>query len=261
MNVVTIAPEQTGSLSAAASIVHDLRNPLAAIHGSAEMLVYSRLSQPQVRRIARNMYCASVRVRELLEEFLDRSRGAEKKVESSDVGELVRTAVDKVAVSAEFQSVHIVQAIPEGLVIALDRRRMCRVLVNLLVNALEVMPKGGTIHISAVSDSRSVFIRVRDTGPGIPPEIRGRLFQPFATAGKASGIGLGLASSRQAVIDHGGEIWAEQPLRGACFAVRLPRQRGGDRLRPPQPGRRSPHAEGVAEIEHRPADCPTGDPC
>ena len=101
---------------------------------------------------------------------------------------------------------------------------MHRVLVNLFVNALEVMPNGGTIHISAVSHRRSILIRVRDTGPGIAPEIRGRLFQPFATAGKATGIGLGLAFSRQAVIDHGGEMWVESSSRGTCFSIRLPRR-------------------------------------
>jgi signal transduction histidine kinase len=106
----------------------------------------------------------------------------------------------------------------------MDRNRIHRVLVNLLVNALEVMPQGGTIHVSAVSQGRSVLIRVRDTGPGISPEIRDRLFQPFATAGKADGLGLGLAFSRQTAIDHGGEIWAESPRRGACLVIRLPRK-------------------------------------
>jgi signal transduction histidine kinase len=196
---------------------------LATIHGIAEMLVGSRLSQPQVHRIARNMYCTSVRMRELLEEFLERSRVAEKEREPCDLRELVTSAVEKIAISAEFQSVHIVQVVPEGLVVTLDRRLMRRVLVNLLVNALEVLPNGGAINISATSDQRSVWIRIRDTGPGITPEIRSRLFQPFATTGKASGIGLGLAFSRQAVIDHGGKIWAESIHPGACFAVRLPR--------------------------------------
>jgi K+-sensing histidine kinase KdpD len=63
MTVETIAPEQTGSLFGVVSIVHDLRNPLATIHSSAEMLVRSSLSQPQVHRIARNIYCALVRMR------------------------------------------------------------------------------------------------------------------------------------------------------------------------------------------------------
>lgn len=148
------------------------------------------LSQTQARRIARNIYCASVRMRELLEEFLDQSRdqtrSAEREGELSDVHELVTRAVDRIAVTAELQAVRIVCVVPVGLSIMLDRHRIHRVLVNLLVNALEAMPHGGSIHISAVSDRHSVLIRVRDSGPGIAPEIRDRLFQPFATAGKAN---------------------------------------------------------------------------
>jgi two-component system sensor histidine kinase HydH len=64
---------------------------------------------------------------------------------------------------------------------------------------------------------------VRDTGPGIAPEIRGSLFEPFVSAGKKNGLGLGLALSRQTVLDHGGDMWAEsEPGEGACFRVRLP---------------------------------------
>ena len=223
MNVRNDTAEQTDSWSQVGSIVHDLRNPLATIHGGAEMLVDSRLSEAQVHRIARNIYCASARMRELLDEFFDWSRGAGQSLETANVGELVASAVDKIAATAELQSVNIVQVVPEGMSIALDRRRIRRVLLNLLINALEAMPGGGTIYVSAVADSRSVLIRVRDTGPGIAPEIRTRLFQPFATAGKAAGLGLGLAFSRRAVADHGGEIWAESCHRGACFAIRLPR--------------------------------------
>ena len=219
---VSIDSEPAGRLSPVASIAHDLRNPLATIHCGAEMLFRSILSQAQVHCIARNMYCASVRMRELLEEFLDQNRSADRELELCNLRELVARAVDKIAVTAELQAVHIVRAVPEGLSLVLDRRRIHRVLVNLLVNALEAMPHGGTIHISAVSDGRSVTLRVRDSGPGIAPEIKDRLFQPFATAGKANGIGLGLALSRQAVLDGGGDMWEESPPKGACFAVRLP---------------------------------------
>jgi light-regulated signal transduction histidine kinase (bacteriophytochrome) len=127
-----IASEETASLSAVVSMVHDLRNPLATIHGSAEMLAGARLSQPQVHRIARNMYCASVRMRELLEEFLDRSRVVTKEGELSNTRELVASAVDKISAIAEFQSVHVVQVVPEGLIVPVDRRLIRRVLVNLL---------------------------------------------------------------------------------------------------------------------------------
>jgi signal transduction histidine kinase len=209
-------------LSAFASIVHDLRNPLAAIHGGAEMLIGSVLSPTQAHRIARNIYAASVSMHQLLEEFLDQARRATQEPEPSDVYELVTGAVEKVALAAELQGVRFVCVVPVGLTVMLDRRRIHRVLVNLFVNALEAMSEGGEIHIAVISEGHSMSIRVRDSGTGIAPEIRDRLFQPFATAGKANGVGLGLALSRQAVLDHGGEMWVEPSLEGACFALRLP---------------------------------------
>jgi signal transduction histidine kinase len=224
MNASTLSePERV--LPEITSIVHDLRNPLSAIHGGAEILISSRLSESQVRRIVRNMYGASIHMRELFDEVLSRFRGTDKGAEPSDLGELVTSAVDKVAVVAEAQSVEIVQNVPEELVITLDRQRIQRVLVNSLVNALDVMPDGGAIRISALVEHYSVLIKVRDTGPGIAPEIRDRIFHSFVTAGKAGGLGLGLALSRQAVIDHGGRMWLESGSAGACFAFSLPRTR------------------------------------
>jgi signal transduction histidine kinase len=84
------------------------------------------------------------------------------------------------------------------------------------------MPGGGTIRILAIPKHHSVLIKVRDTGPGIDPEIRDRLFQPFVTAGKTDGLGLGLAFSRKAVLDHGGWMWVELGSQGTCFAFSLP---------------------------------------
>ena len=110
------------------------------------------------------------------------------------------------ALANELQGVRIVCVVPAGLTVILDRRRIHRVLVNLFVNALDAMTGGGEIHIAAISEGHFISIWVRDSGTGIAPEIRDRLFQPFATAGKANGVGLGLALSRQAVRDHGGEM-------------------------------------------------------
>jgi len=222
MSTINSASQHASSVPAVASIVHDLRNPLTAIHGGAELLVGSRLSQPQIHRIARNMYGASLRMKELLDELLNRWASRERESEFCDFRDLIASAVDKIAVIAESQSVRIVQNLPERLVIAVERHRMESVVVNLLVNALEAMPTGGSIDISAVFDQHSVIVQVSDNGPGIPPDIRQRLFQPFATAGKANGFGLGLALSRQAVIDHGGEMWAESSPHGARFSFRLP---------------------------------------
>lgn len=222
MSTTTAAPQRTGSMPEVASMVHDLRNPLTAIHGGAELLVGSRLSQPQIHRIARNMYGASLRMKELLDELLNRWASREREIEICDLRDLIAGAVEKIAVIAESQSVRIIQSLPDRLVLAAERHRMQSVVVNLLVNALEAMPAGGTVDISAALDQSSVIVQVSDSGPGISPEIRHRLFQPFATAGKANGLGLGLALSRQAVIDHGGEMWAGSSRHGARFSFRLP---------------------------------------
>ena len=215
--------ELAGAEPEITSIVHDLRNPLSAIQGGAEVLIGSRLSLEQVHRIARNLYSASVRMKELLDEILTRYSGSDRSAEPCDLRELANNAVDKVALAAEVQSVKIIQNIPENLHITVDRQRIQRVLVNLFINALDVMPSGGNIRISAVLEGSFVLIKVRDTGPGINPDVRVRLFQQFATAGKSGGLGLGLAFSRQAVLDHGGQMWVEGGGRGACFAFYLPK--------------------------------------
>lgn len=204
-------------------VVHDLRNPLAAIHTGAEMLNSSQLSQKQIRRLARNVYDASVRIQELLQDYVDLCRRRESTPRPSNLRSLVAQAVDRVAAVAEAQSVVVVQEIPSDLDVIMDRGRIGSVLANLLANALEAMPAGGSIHISSIATESSVVIRVLDTGPGIAPEIRDGLFQPFVTARKPKGWGLGLAQARQVVIDHGGEIWLESPpSKGACFAFSLP---------------------------------------
>jgi signal transduction histidine kinase len=125
--------------------------------------------------------------------------------------------------SAEAQGVEVKIRIPDEIELPLERNRMERVFSNLVGNALEMMPEGGRIQISAAAQNGFVVADVRDTGPGIAPEIRGSLFEPFVSAGKKNGLGLGLALSRQTVLDHGGDTWAEsEPGEGACFRVRLP---------------------------------------
>jgi signal transduction histidine kinase len=207
----------------AMSTVHDLRNPLAAIHSGAEMLNCSQLPDHQVRRLARNIYNASVRVQELLQYYVDQCRAKEGRPQLSNLLSLVAHAVNRIVAWAEAQSVIVTQDIPADLFVTVDPSRIGSVLTNLLANALEAMSDGGLIRISASTAESLVVIRVLDTGPGIPPEIRDRLFHPFVTARKPNGWGLGLAQARQVVIDHGGEMWLESPPgRGACVAFSLP---------------------------------------
>ncbi len=204
-------------------IVHDLRNPLAAIYSGAEILAGPPLPEQQVQRLAHNMYGASIRIKELLEDYVDRCRTGEGRLHPSSLRNLIAHSVDKIAALAEAQSVVVMTEIPEDQTVTLDRSRIGSVLSNLLTNAIEAMPEGGVIRISvSAGDSRAV-IRVRDTGPGVAPEIRDRLFQPFVTARKQNGWGLGLAQAHRVVVNHGGEMWLEAVAgQGACFAFSLP---------------------------------------
>jgi signal transduction histidine kinase len=209
--------------SLAMSIVHDLRSPLAAIHGGAQMLIGSHLPEREIRRLGRNLFDASVRIQELLQEYVDLCRTTENRPQPCNLRSLVAHAVERVARAAEARSVTVVQEMPANLVVTVESHRVRSVLINLLTNALEAMPGGGSIRISSAVSGDSVVVRIEDTGPGIPPEIRDRLFQPFATARKPDGWGFGLAYARHVVRDHGGEIWLESaPGAGACFAFRLP---------------------------------------
>ncbi|HZO54179.1 MAG TPA: HAMP domain-containing sensor histidine kinase [Bryobacteraceae bacterium] len=207
----------------ASSIVHDLRNPLAAIYGGAEMMVDTDLAPHQVKRLAANIYRSSRRIQEMLNDLLQITRGGAKERESCTVREVVEAAVEEVEATAQRNRIRITRKLPEDLTALLERARMERVFLNLLSNALEALPEGGEIQITAARDGRVVQIEVADNGPGIAPGIREQLFQPFVTFGKKNGLGLGLALSRQSVLEHGGEIWVEdRPGGGAKFIIRLP---------------------------------------
>ena len=205
------------------SIVHDLRNPLAAIYGGAEMLVDADLPPSHVKRLAANIYRSSQRIQGMLQDLLDVSRGKQGAPEVCRLREVASAATDSLAAAAEHQGVRLSLEIAPEIELPLERSRMERAFVNLIGNALEAMPNGGEVHIRAELKDGSVIVHVEDNGPGIAPAIRAQLFQPFVTLGKRNGLGLGLALSRQTVLEHGGDMWVEsQPGHGARFSFRLP---------------------------------------
>jgi signal transduction histidine kinase len=211
------------------SIVHDLRNPLGAVFAGSEMLMDLDLTSTQVKRLATNIYRAAGRMRELLADLTGASCGNKSIFEICKIRDVITLASEAVLPTAEKQGVRISNNVPGGIEMRLMGSRMERVFFNLITNALEAMPNGGKIGIGATKADNCVLIEVEDTGPGIPSGIRDRLFEPFVTAGKDHGLGLGLALSRETVRDHGGDMWTE-PAAGARFVIRLPLDRDEDIL-------------------------------
>jgi signal transduction histidine kinase len=231
---LTPRPEgwQTGILGIgwlSTSIVHDLRNPLGTVLAGSEMLMGLDPASTQVRRLASNIHHAAGRMRELLTDLAGATCGSKSPSETCEIRDVVAAASEAVLPTAEKQRVQILNNVPGGLEISLMRSRMERVFLNLITNALEAMPHGGEIRIGLRRAANCVLIEIEDTGPGIPRTIRDRLFEPFVTAGKDDGLGLGLALSRQTVLDHGGDMWTE-PASGARFIIRIPLKRD-ERLR------------------------------
>jgi signal transduction histidine kinase len=205
------------------SIIHDLRNPLAAIFGGAEMLMDGNLNPDQTRRLTANIYRSSRAIQEMLQDLASISRGSARSPEPCSLYEVVAAAVEAQSGAAEQQGIAVRVSVPHEIELPLERARMERVFLNLLSNSFEAMPEGGWVEITACQSDGHVTVMVEDNGPGIAPEVRARLFEPFSSGGK-NGLGLGLALSRQTVRDHQGELWAEDAggAAGARFHLRLP---------------------------------------
>jgi signal transduction histidine kinase len=204
------------------SIAHDLRNPLAAIYGGAEMLVDGELSTDQSRRLAASIYASSRRIQELLQQLLDVARAGAAQTELCRLADIAAAACEDVAQAASLRSVEITVDVPSSLLVLVSRDRLQRVFVNLIGNAIDAMPRGGRVSISGRSEDAIAVVTIEDTGPGIEEKAWPHLFKPFASFGKKNGLGLGLALSRQTLLDCNGELWAERVRSGARFVMRLP---------------------------------------
>ena len=209
----------------AAAIAHDLRNPLSAVVGGSEVLAEFDLPPGQMRETATHVNKAARRMEQLLSEV---GQVAHTKISAGEIclaTDLVSSAVESQKARAAEQGVRIRQVIEGEFTVRCERSRVERVLVNLIANALEAMGGAGEITIRVWGSDRTGWIEVSDSGPGVPADLRQKLFQPFATSGKREGLGLGLALARQTMLDYGGDLGLADSDTGARFSMRLPRAR------------------------------------
>jgi len=210
----------------AQGIVHDLKNPLSIISLSSEMFDRPGVS-PEIRAKSQLRIRKQVeRISDMVSDILIFTQGARKDAElkPGDYRAFVLELVNDLRTEAELRDAQIeMQNVPPAVALQFDPRRLSRVFFNLIHNATDVMLNGGKIFLRFQSDEKEIVTEIEDTGPGIAPEIAGKLFQPFATHGKSHGTGLGLSICKKIIEDHGGEISVRSEAgRGAIFSFTLP---------------------------------------
>ena len=209
----------------ASSISHDLRHSLAAVMANAEFLCESNLSSSQREDLYAEIRVAVKQMTDLIESLLEFSRTRESLHPShGDVREAVESAIKALKAHPEFQKVPIRvswDGTTEGW---FDFKKLERALINLLLNACEVVPSGrGHIEVNLCRNGQNLEIRISDNGPGIAEAVRSDLFEPFVSYGKENGTGMGLTVVQKIVQDHGGDVVVEQTSpEGTTFRVRVP---------------------------------------
>ena len=205
-----------GKLSA--SLAHEIRNPLAALSGTLQLLREERRSREIDVALGE-----AERLNRLVEEFLQAARAPTLRRERAEVGELARSSAEAFRVDPRFHGAVSLELDLLPVVALVDVDRVRQVVWNLLLNAAQAMPEGGPILLRvAPSPAGGVALDVEDRGVGIPEPDRTKIFDPFYTR-RSGGTGLGLALVEQVVRGHGGtvDVWAREG-GGTTFRVWLP---------------------------------------
>jgi two-component system sensor histidine kinase HydH len=206
----------------AAGIGHELRNPLGVVESSV-FLVRQRLGQlavtdPGVKRHLDKIDVELKRSNKTINDLLELARS--KPLKRTVVP--VRGWLEQTIASANVPAgVKVSTDLPEDLSLHADADQLGRVIGNLLINAGQAMNGQGQVWIEGRRQGGEVWLRVRDEGPGVPPEIRQRVFEALFTT-KAKGSGLGLALCRRIAEAHGGTVVLEPTARGASFLITIP---------------------------------------
>jgi len=215
----------------ASTVAHEVRNPLNAIAMSAQRLRHEFLDQctaPEARdELAELVGVVESEARRLdrtVQQFLDFARPPKLDPRPTDLAALAGAVVDSTRPMAELRGVTLdLEAARAGEAVV-DPDQLRQVLDNLVRNALDATPQGGSVRLSARGDAGGAVLEVSDDGPGIPPDVLPRIFDLYFTT-KDGGTGIGLAVTQQIVTAHGGTIEVDsRPGAGTRMTVRLPRR-------------------------------------
>lgn len=240
LNELNLRAERLEAVAAlSASLAHEIRNPLASIRSSVEQLARSAHADEDDRYLAQLIVRESDRLSRLLSEFLDFARVRATEFVPLDLQSVVTAAARLVREHPDCRPDIEIRVQGSRTVLEGDEDLLHRVVANLLLNAVQAARGPTMVSVSTrpakpaelpggCSIENPVCLEVRDTGPGIPEELRDRLFQPFVT-GRAGGTGLGLAIVQRAVEAHRGVVLVDSaPDAGTTFTIYFPARRAAE---------------------------------
>lgn len=206
----------------AAGIAHEIRNPLTAIKGFLQLMHGEIEKDNQYFEI---IFSELNRIEMILSELLMLAKPQETVFEKANVKTILLEVVTLLETEAILRNIVIEKKFSdENQEVVCDKNQLKQVFINLIKNAIEAMPNGGTVTISTKSENFSIVIEIKDEGEGIPKELLERLGEPFLTT-KEKGTGLGLMITYKIVENHKGTIDVSSSEKGTVFTIKLPKQK------------------------------------
>lgn len=209
----------------AAVMAHEIRTPIGILRSSAQMLSREPNLSTEARELTSFVESETERLNRLVSTLLDSARPPAPRFQQTDIHTIIGHSIDMLAGQTEKKHIAIIKQLESKQpFVQADIEQITQVLLNLVLNALQILPEGGKVVITTRDQADRLIIEIADDGPGIAPEEIGRVFDPFFTK-REGGVGLGLAVVQQIVAAHGGEIHAgSSELGGALFTIVLPRK-------------------------------------
>ena len=223
-------------LTFVAQVSHELRTPLTSIRMFGDMLAEPAVAEAKRVKYARNISAESSRLQGLIERLLafnSLEQGTRQIVPFPiDVAAVVRETAEQMGATLQGAGLAADVVLVDGPALALgDASILKQALLNLLDNACKYAGAGESVQLTVTQDTADIFVRVADAGPGVPPAVRDRLFEPFVQGGqtltaKSPGVGLGLSIARGMLRQAGADLVLVESAQGAVFEIRLPKPPG-----------------------------------